>query len=261
MKIIVLKIGGKELNKPAELRRFVACVKKIRSCGFHCVVAHGGGNEVDVWLKKLNIKPRFINGLRATDKKTLEVVEAVLCGKVNKALVSAFIASKVSAAGFSGKDAGTAVAKKVSNTVLGRVGNVERVNTGMLAALLKARIVPVVATVAMDAKGGSLNVNADSFASKLAQALHAQRLVLVSDVPGVYDEKQNVISTLKAREAKKLMKSPAIKSGMIPKLLACAGAVENGVELAYVLDSKTLHLKLNDVLAGKPCGTMIQGNG
>lgn len=257
MKIVVLKIGGKELNKESGLSQFISCVKKIRSRGFHCVVAHGGGNEVDVWLNKLGIKPKFINGLRVTDRQTMDVVEAVLCGRVNKALSAAFARHNVMAAGISGKDGGLFLAKKVKNKALGYVGEMERVNAAVLTALLKAGIVPVAASVASDANGGSLNVNADMFASGLASALRARCLVLVSDVPGIYDENKNVISSLTVKEARNLMRSTVIKSGMLPKLSSCAEAVEGGVTRAYILDSKTLSAKLNDVLSGKPCGTMI----
>ncbi len=261
MKIVVLKIGGKELNKKRGLAKFISCAKKIRARGVSCIVVHGGGNEVDARLGKLGIKPKFINGLRATDKETMDVVESMLCWKVNKSIVSAFVKNKVNAAGLSGKDGGMVLAKKVKNKALGLVGEVQRVNPEIIMALIKAHIVPVVATVAADARGDSLNVNADMFASAFADALRAQCLVLVSDVPGVYDASNNVIPSLSAGEAKKLMRAPVIKSGMLPKLSACVDAVGNGVKRAYILDSKTLSLNLKDVLAGRACGTMIHSGG
>lgn len=258
MKIIVLKIGGKELDKDEELDMFASCVKEITEAGLHCVLVHGGGNRIDARLKQLNIMPRYLNGVRVTDEETMKVVEEVLCGEVQDRLIDCFLnRKKIMVLTFPSKEHRPVKAVRTQNKALGLVGEITKIDSALLKTLLKSGYVSFFAPIAADENGHSLNVNADVFASKLAAELKAQALTLITDVPGVYDESNNVIPSLSAAEAKKLMRAPVIKSGMLPKLSACVDAVGNGVKKAYILDSKTLTAKLKDVLAGRACGTMI----
>ncbi len=254
MKIVVLKIGGKEMDKDDERDMFITCVKEIVNRGFHCAVVHGGGNFIDMRLKEKNIQPKYIDGVRVTDEETMKIVEKVLCVEVQEGFFRIFLKKGIVAAPFSS----LMYAKKTSQRELGLVGEITRFDLSELKSSLETNFVALIAPIAKDENtGSSLNVNADVCASRLAAEMRAEVLALITDVPGIYDEKKNVISSLTVKEAKKLMRSPVIQSGMLPKLSSCAEAVEGGVKRAYILDSKTLSAKLNDVLSGKPCGTMI----
>jgi len=198
------------------------------------VLVHGGGPEINHWLKALKIKSSFVNGLRFTDGPTLEIVEMVLSGKVNKKLVADLNKRGVTAAGLSGKDAGMVVCRQIKR--LGFVGEPVKVNTKILTYLAKNNCLPVVSSLSLDMNAQTLNVNADSFATALAVALKADKLILMTDVPGVLDASKKTIKGIKISGIKKLLNSGVITGGMIPKIKACAQAIKRGVKEVWIAD-------------------------
>jgi acetylglutamate kinase len=264
---IVVKFGGHAMTDAEALRSFADDISLLSQIGARPVVVHGGGPQIGEMLKKLDIKSEFVNGLRVTDKDTVSVVEMVLSGAINKALASAIQGAGGRGVGISGKDDGLIIAKKITRPKggsniedavdLGFVGTPKEINTHLLDALIKAGTTPVVAPVATDGDGQTYNINADTAAGAISAALGAKRLLMLTDVAGVLDNKGELVQNLNIKEARALIKDGTIKDGMIPKVETCIDAVENGAEAAVILDGRETHAVLMELFTERGSGTII----
>ena len=233
----------------------------LSTVGIRPILVHGGGPEINGWLKRLNIEPNFRNGLRVTDAATMEVVEMVLVGKVNKSLVSLINQAGGSAVGMCGKD-GNLLSARVLDPELGLVGEVTDVDTRVITGLVAAGHIPVVATVAADADGGALNVNADTAAGELAASLGAEKLVLMTDVRGLLRDKNDastLIREVTISGVRRLVADGIVAGGMIPKVECCVRALAQGVRATHIIDGRTPHSLLLEILTDAGGGTMIAG--
>ena len=258
---LVIKYGGAAMLDDELKRKVMRDLALMRFVGINPILVHGGGPEVSEAMRKMGKEPEFIDGLRVTDAETMEIVEMVLTGKTNKGIVSLLNAEGLNAVGLSGKDANLLVAvKETARGDIGFVGRITQVNPGIVHTLTAAGYVPVISSVAIGQDGASYNVNADTVAGELAVALGAKKLILMTDVEGLYrdfDDKSSLISELTAAEARKLAGSGAIDAGMIPKVEACVDAVEDGVERAHIIDGRRPHSLLIEIFTDAGIGTMI----
>ena len=267
--IVVVKYGGHALGQEQMARDFARDIVLLEQTAINPVVVHGGGPQIEAMLKKLGIKSEFADGLRITDAKTVEVVEMVLAGSINKQIVGYINAAGGKAIGLCGKDGNMVQARKVSRSVvdpnsniekvvdLGFVGEPEKVDLTMLSQVIGREMIPVLAPVATSANGGTFNVNADTFAGAIAGALKAKRLLLLTDVPGVLDKSKNLITELSVRDARKLIADGTISGGMIPKVETCIYALDQGVEGVVILDGKVPHAVLLELLTDHGVGTLM----
>lgn len=267
--IVVVKYGGHAMGNESVARTFAEDIVLLEQSGVNPVVVHGGGPQIGAMLSKLGIKSEFAAGLRITDKATVEIVEMVLAGSINKQIVGFINAAGGTAIGLCGKDGNMVVARKASRVVtnpdsnieqeidLGFVGEPERVDTTVLDQILRRDLIPVLAPVAAAADGGTYNVNADTFAGAIAGALGAKRLLMLTDVPGVLDKNKNLIPRLTVEEAERLIADGTISGGMIPKVETCIYALEQGVEGVVILDGKVPHAVLLELLTDGGAGTLI----
>lgn len=261
-KTIVVKYGGNAMISD-ELRKSVINDIILMKCvGFNPVVVHGGGPYISSFLEKLNIKSKFINGLRYTGEDTIDIVQMVLSGSVNKDLVSLIGKYGGKAIGLCGIDGGLIKAKKLNNEVdLGYVGEITSIDIEPLKMALDSGYIPVVGSIAIGENDGNVyNINADTCASKIASALKAEKLILLTDVPGVLTNPKNsntIISKLRLHEIPKLYSDNIIKGGMIPKIECCVEAVRMGVTKAHILDGRIPHSLLLELFSNEGIGTMI----
>jgi len=249
-KIVVIKYGGAAMVKSPE--RTIRDVALLRTLGMNPILVHGGGPEINSWLAKVGIEPKFVRGLRVTDAATMEVVAMVLMGKVNKKIVATMGAAGVGAVGLGGVDGGLLKAKRVDDEELGFVGDVTEVDPTALMAALDNGLVPVVATVAADADGNFLNVNADIAAAAIAGALNADEFVLMTDVPGLLRDVKDPssrISEVGEKEARGLIDDGIVAGGMIPKVTCCLTALNAGVQATRIIDGRRAHSLLEELLA------------
>ncbi|WP_297262467.1 acetylglutamate kinase [uncultured Desulfovibrio sp.] len=253
---VVIKFGGHAMDKEALCAAFAEDLAFLSAEGTRCVVVHGGGPQISALLERLHIESRFENGLRVTDEATMQAVEMVLCGQVNKDVVRRFAAHGVRAAGISGRDGGLLLAS-VRQPALGRVGEVDKVDPALVECLLAGGFVPVVAPVASDAAGQPLNINADTAAGALAGALHADYFVLISDVPGVLDGEKRLIPTLDRARSQSLMDEGVICGGMIPKVGSCLHALDAGCRRALILDGREPGSLRRYLYEDAPLGTVV----
>ena len=253
---VVIKFGGHAMDKEALCAAFAEDLAFLSAEGTRCVVVHGGGPQISALLERLHIESRFENGLRVTDEATMQAVEMVLCGQVNKDVVRRFAAHGVRAAGISGRDGGLLLAS-VRQPALGRVGEVDKVEPALVECLLAGGFVPVVAPVASDAAGQPLNINADTAAGALAGALHADYFVLISDVPGVLDGEKRLIPTLDRARSQSLMDEGVICGGMIPKVGSCLHALDAGCRRALILDGREPGSLRRYLYEDAPLGTVV----
>ncbi|MFC0282655.1 acetylglutamate kinase [Camelimonas abortus] len=267
--IVVIKYGGHAMGDPEAARDFAQDVVLLEQAGVKPVVVHGGGPQIGRMLEKLGIKSEFANGLRITDKATVEVVEMVLAGAINKQIVGTISAEGGRAIGLCGKDGNMVIARKVGRVAatdsniekhidLGFVGEPERVNRAVLDAVLAAELTPVLAPVANGVDGATYNVNADTFAGAIAGALRAKRLLLLTDVPGVLDRDGRLLPELTVDQVRDLIADGTITGGMIPKVETCIYALEQGVEGVVILNGKTPHACLLELLTDHGAGTLIR---
>ena len=266
---VVVKYGGHAMGEEEMARNFARDIVLLEQTAINPVVVHGGGPQIGEMLKRLGIKSEFAAGLRITDAATIEIVEMVLAGSINKQLVGFINEAGGKAVGLTGKDGNMVLARKVNRTVvdpdsniekivdLGFVGEPEKVDTTVLTQILGREIIPVLAPVATSAKGGTYNVNADTFAGAIAGALKAKRLLLLTDVPGVLDKSGSLIKELSADEARRLIADGTISGGMIPKVETCIYALEAGVEGVVILDGKVPHAVLLELLTDHGAGTLM----
>ncbi len=255
---ILVKYGGHAMGGDGDtFARDIAFLKQV---GIHPIVVHGGGPQISNMLQRLGIKSSFVNGLRVTDQATLEVVEMVLSGSINKQLAAEINAAGGRAVGISGKDGGLIRARKLTrNGELGFVGEPERIDDRVLDAFRKSDIIPVVAPLGIDADGATYNINADTVAGAIAAAVNAARFLLLTDVPGVLDAKEALIPELTAAEARSLIASGIISGGMTPKVENCLDAVAGGVEAAVIVDGRVPHAILLELFTEGGAGTLIRG--
>jgi acetylglutamate kinase len=264
--IIVVKYGGHAMGDEAKARDFARDMVLLEQSGVNPVVVHGGGPQIGAMLEKLGIASRFSGGLRITDKATVEIVEMVLAGAINKQIVGTINAQGGRAVGLCGKDGNMVTARKVTHhngadvddvVDLGFVGEPAHVDTTVLEQILGRELIPVLAPVAQGADGETYNVNADTFAGAIAGALGAKRLLLLTDVPGVLDKNKTLIKELKVDEIRGLIADGTITGGMIPKVETCIYALERGVEGVVILDGKIPHAVLIELLTDYGAGTLI----
>lgn len=267
--IVVVKYGGHAMGEEAMARDFARDIVLLEQTAINPVVVHGGGPQIQAMLTKLGIKSEFAAGLRITDAATIDVVEMVLAGSINKQIVGYINEAGGKAVGLCGKDGNMVVARKATRTVfdadsniervidLGFVGEPETVNTAVLDQILGRELIPVLAPVAGSENGGTYNVNADTFAGAIAGALRAKRLLLLTDVPGVLDKSKSLISELSVDDARRLIADGTISGGMIPKVETCIYALEKGVEGVVILDGKVPHAVLLELLTDHGAGTLI----
>jgi len=259
-KIIVAKYGGSAIAEEAEsLARFAEDVVLLRSVGMLPVVVHGGGPQIGALMERLGKVPEFREGLRVTDSETLDIARMVLVGKVNRDIVGAINAHGPLAVGLSGEDGGLITAAQ-RDPSLGYVGDVVSVDPSLVTRLLAEGLVPVVATIGADATGQAYNINADTVAGAVAEALHAEKLVFLTDVHGIRTDPADpatLISKLGADSLEALITSGVVTGGMIPKALAAARAVRNGVASAHILDGRVDHALLLELLTPEGVGTMV----
>lgn len=256
-KTVVVKIGGVALDDPALRRRFAEDVVLLHWVGLHVIVVHGGGVQVSAMLDRLGLAATFVDGMRVTDAPTLEVVEMVLGGTLNKELVRLVQQLGGRAVGLTGKDGGLARAARVDRTPdLGLVGDIQAVDRRVIDRLLPD-FIPIIAPLAADADGQTLNINADPFAAALAVALGAEKLVLLTDTEGVKDAAGALIPTLSSEGARRLRASGAVRGGMIPKLDNALGALEAGVRKVHIIDGRLEHALLLEVFTRAGVGTQF----
>jgi acetylglutamate kinase len=269
-KTIVVKYGGAAMGDAALGQAFARDIALLKQSGVNPVVVHGGGPQIGEMLKKLGIKSEFKGGLRVTDRATVEIVEMVLAGSINKEIVALINKEGEWAIGLSGKDGNMVFAEKATRTMvnpdshieevidLGFVGEPVEVDRTLLDLLARSEMIPVIAPVAPGRDGETYNINADTFAGAIAGALAATRLLFLTDVPGVLDRNKQLIDDLTVTEARALIADGTISGGMIPKVETCIYAVERGVEGVVILDGKTPHAVLLELFTAHGAGTLIK---
>jgi len=267
---VVVKYGGHAMGAENLAREFARDIVLLEQTAINPVVVHGGGPQIEAMLKRVGVKSQFADGLRVTDEATLEVVEMVLAGSINKQMVGYINEAGGKAIGLCGKDGNMVVARKLTRSVvdpdshiekivdLGFVGEPEKVDTTVLDQVLGRKLIPVLAPVAAAADGGTFNVNADTFAGAIAGALKAKRLLLLTDVAGVFDKSKKLIKELTADEARRLIANGTISGGMIPKVETCIDALERGVEAVVILDGKVSHAVLLELFTELGAGTLFR---
>jgi acetylglutamate kinase len=266
---IVIKYGGHAMGDEDLARAFARDIVLLEQTAINPIVVHGGGPQIEAMLKKAGVQSQFAGGLRITDAKTLEIVEMVLAGSINKQIVGFINAAGGKAIGLCGKDGNMVIAKKATRRVvdpnsniekvidLGFVGEPEKVDTAVLDTVLGRDLIPVLAPVCTAADGGSYNVNADTFAGAIAGALKAKRFLLLTDVPGVLDKSKELIKQMSVADVRRLIADGTISGGMIPKVETCIYALEKGVEGVVILDGKVPHAVLLELFTDHGAGTLI----
>ena len=268
-KTILIKFGGHAMGKADYVNAFAADIALLDQVGARPVVVHGGGPQIGEMLKKLQIESSFIAGLRVTDEATVSVVEMVLAGGINKALVAAIAGAGGRAVGVSGKDGGLITARKLMAMAkasdsatqqavdLGFVGEPSHVDVTVLNALMQHHLIPIVAPVGGGEDGKTYNINADTAAGAIAAALNATRMLMLTDVTGVLDQNGKLISSLTISQAEALIHNGTISGGMIPKVKTCIDAVQGGAEGAVIIDGRAPHALLVELFTEHGMGTMI----
>jgi acetylglutamate kinase len=257
---VVVKYGGAAMKDSQLKDRVIRDIIFMACIGIRPIIVHGGGPEINSWLDKIGIEAQFKDGLRVTDAATMEVVEMVLVGKVNKEIVSLINQAGGSAIGMCGKDANLIMARPEGRTDIGFVGEVAGVNVNVLDLLVKDRYIPVISSVAADETGQSYNINADTVAGEIAAALGAEKLILLTDTPGLmrdFHDPSSLIRQLDIAQARELVKEGIVSGGMIPKLNCCIRSLAQGVKSAHIIDGRVAHSLLLEIFTDSGIGTMI----
>lgn len=265
---VVIKFGGNAMGDEELARAFAQDVIYLKQSGVNPIIVHGGGPQIARMLAKLSIESEFVNGLRVTDKPTVEIVEMVLAGAINKEIVSAINQQGGKAVGISGKDANLMIATRIteiqdptSNLMkavdIGYVGDPKYVNPHIVDVISDSDLIPVIAPVAISPEGETLNVNADSFASALAARMKAKRLLLLTDVAGVLDNDNRLVTRLSVSDAREFIRNGTITGGMIPKIEGCIEVVEAGVEAVAIIDGRVPHCVLLELFTAHGVGTLV----
>ena len=258
-KVVVVKVGGLPMTDPARARSLAKDVLLLHSVGIRVVLIHGGGPQIDEQMARQGIAVQRVEGLRVTDAEALDVVRMVLVGKINRELVSAVNALEPVAVGVAGED-GRLLETRPIDPALGFVGKVEHVRAGLLHALLDDGLVPIVSTVGADSSGQPYNVNADDAARAIAVAMAAEKIVYLTGAPGLLEDPtdpDSLVHRLSAAEARRRIADTSVTGGMIPKLAACAEAVEGGVGSAHMIDGRAEHAILIELFTDAGVGTMV----
>lgn len=265
---LVIKYGGAAMKEPDLKKGFAQDITLFQTLGLRVALVHGGGPQIGKLLEDLNIPTRFVDGLRVTDSRTMDVVEMVLAGKINKEIVNLVNTAGGRAVGLSGKDGGLLQAQKMEYyrprddeppeiIDIGLVGEVTAVNTDLIQTLMAQNFLPVIAPVGVGEQGETYNINADSVAGAVAGALGAAKLILLTDVAGVLDPEGRLVSSLTRFQAITMIEQGAVKGGMIPKLKCCLEALEEGVGKAHILDGRVPHAVLLEIFTDRGVGTEI----
>jgi acetylglutamate kinase len=266
----VIKYGGHAMGDPELAAQFAADIVLIKQVGINPVVVHGGGPQIGRMLERLAVQSEFVDGLRITDRQTVDIVEMVLAGSINKEVVSAINAAGGKAVGICGKDGNLIEARKLEHRThetdsniekivdLGFVGDPAKVNTEILDVLYKSAIIPVIAPIGIGEDGATYNINADTAAGAIAGALNARRLVMLTDVNGVKGEDGELVPDLTIEHARALIRSGVIAGGMIPKVETCIEAVEAGSDAAVILDGRVPHALLLEIFTEHGFGTILR---
>ncbi len=259
-KTLVIKYGGNAMNDEAVTTTILQDIAALKIVGVNPILVHGGGPEINKLLSRLGIKPQFKNGMRVTDAATMEVAQMILCGKINKNIVGELNSMGVKAIGLCGKDSQLIKAEKLDSD-LGYVGKITEINSKLLEILARDEFIPVIASIATDEQGNSYNVNADVAAAAIGAAMHAEKLMFLSDIDGIMankDDSQSLIDRISVAELKKMMDSGAISGGMLPKAASCIDAIERGINSVFVLNGTLPHSILLELFTDNGVGTMIE---
>ena len=268
-KTIVIKYGGHAMSDDLLKKSFALDVIMLKSLGINPVIVHGGGPQINDTLKRFGIVSSFVKGMRVTDADTMSVVEMVLVGQVNKEVVGYLNQHGGQAVGLSGKDGNLLLCKKLLQEVkgdnggpeqldIGFVGDVVKVNTSLIQALENGRFIPVIAPVGVRIEGQCYNINADLVAGRIAAALNAEKLILLTDVAGVKDKEGTLLSSIAVADMHRLIEDESITGGMIPKVTCCADALRDGVKKAHIIDGRVQHAVLLEIFTDVGIGTEIQ---
>ena len=265
----VIKFGGSAMGDPALAECFARDIVLLKQVGINPIVVHGGGPQISQMLEKLKMRSSFVDGLRVTDQETVDIVEMVLCGSINKHIVSKINAAGGIAVGISGKDGHLIQARKLRRTHrdpesniekildMGFVGEVTDIQPEILLSLDESDIIPVIAPIGIGPKGETFNINADSVAGALASALTANKLLMLTDVPGVLDGEKKLLTKLTTLDAEKLIRKKVIHGGMIPKVETCIKALRHDTKAAHILDGRAPHVVLLEIFTEHGTGTML----
>lgn len=268
----VVKFGGHVMGDAKLSETFAQDIVLLKQVGINPVVVHGGGPQIGDMLERLKIQTSFVDGLRVTDKTTVDIVEMVLSGSINKKIVGSITTAGGNAIGLSGKDSGLISAKRLKRTTrdpdsnierildLGYVGEPVAINPYVLTMCAESDIIPVIAPIGVGIDGETYNINADTAAGHIAAALRATKLVMLTDVPGVLDKKENLIGQLSLQQAAALLTEGTISGGMIPKLETCLAAIEDGTQAVHILDGRIEHVLLLEIFTDSGVGTKITPN-
>jgi acetylglutamate kinase len=267
-KTFVIKYGGHAMENEELKASFAQDIVLLKYLGINPVVVHGGGPQIDITLEKMGITSRYVRGMRVTDQETLDIVEMVLVGKVNKEIVTLINQHGGMAVGLSGKDGGLILARKMNVTVsnngespeiidIGMVGEIVGINPLVIDSLDENKFIPVIAPVGAGENGETYNINADLVAGEIAEALHAEKLILMTDIEGVKDKKGEFMSTLKVNQARKMIQEGIVGAGMIPKVECCIEALKGGVGKTHILDGRVKHAVLLEIFTKEGVGTEV----
>ncbi|MCI7639624.1 MAG: acetylglutamate kinase [Clostridiales bacterium] len=261
-KIVVIKYGGNAMINEQLKQQVMEDIALLWLIGVKVVLVHGGGPEISETMKRLGKQAQFVNGLRVTDKETVDIVQMVLAGKVNKTLVNLLQMKGGHAVGLSGIDGGI-IEATMKDEALGYVGRITRIRTQPITDLLEKNYIPVISTVASDRLGNTYNINGDTAAAYIAGALNAERLIMMTDIAGILrdkDDPSTLIPALTVREAKNLFDEGVISGGMIPKVDCCIEAINKGVKHVVIMDGRVPHSILMELLTDEGAGTMVMGD-
>ena len=257
---IVIKFGGSIMEDEKLKKAFFRDIALLSSVGVCPVVIHGGGPEINTWLNKLEISPKFENGLRVTDRKTMDIVEMVLMGRVNKQIVRGINYTGSLAVGISGLDGNLIQSRELGDGSHGLVGEVSKINPELLDPLISKGYIPVISSIGSTVKGISHNINADFVAGEIAASINAEKLILLTDTPGILkkrDNKNSLVKQINLKEAREFIQKEIVTEGMLPKTECCIRALAQGVKAAHIIDGRIEHSLLLEVFTNSGIGTMI----
>ena len=257
---IVIKFGGSVMEDEKLKKAFFRDIALLSSVGVCPIVIHGGGPEINTWLNKLEISPKFENGLRVTDHKTMDIVEMVLMGRVNKQIVRGINYTGSLAVGISGLDGNLIQSRELGDGSHGLVGEVSKINPELLDPLISKGYIPVISSIGSTVKGISHNINADFVAGEIAASINAEKLILLTDTPGILkkrDNKNSLVKQINLKEARELIQKEIVTEGMLPKTECCIRALAQGVKAAHIIDGRIEHSLLLEVFTNSGIGTMI----
>jgi len=267
-KTFVIKYGGHAMVDEELKASFAQDIVLLKYVGINPVVVHGGGPQIDKILDRMGIRSRYVRGMRVTDQETLDIVEMVLVGKINKEIVTLINQHGGMAVGLSGKDGGLILARKMNVTVaengkppeiidIGMVGEIIGINPLVIDSLDENKFIPVIAPVGVGERGETYNINADLVAGEVAEALHAEKFILMTDVEGVKDKRGELLSTLRVNQARKMIQDGVVGAGMIPKVECCVNALKGGVEKTHIIDGRVKHAVLLEIFTKEGIGTEV----